>query len=87
MSPYPLRPQAPGAVVAAGGAGGANLEGENNACMSYLGTVVGGRRGVENGPAWGGIRSFPAGGGEALFAPGRGKGTSKLQKEPQKCTF
>ncbi len=39
--------------------------------LAYLGTVyiVGGRRGVENGPA---------GGGEANFAPGGGKGTVKL---------
>ncbi len=51
--------------------------------LSYLGTVVGGRRGVENGPAGGeGIRIFSAGWGEALFAPGGEKGTVKLQKEP-----
>ena len=50
-----------------------------------MGTVVGCRRGVENRPAGGGIRIFPSGG--ALFAPGGGKGTVKLQKEPYLCPF
>ncbi len=30
--------------------------------LPYLGTVVGGRRGVENGPVGGGILIFPPGG-------------------------
>ena len=46
----------------------------------YLGTVVGGKRGVENGPA-GGDSDISRRGGEALFAQG-GKGTVKFQKEP-----
>ena len=41
----------------------------------------------QGGGRQGGIRIFPAGGGEALFASGGGKGTGKFQKEPQKCTF
>ena len=48
--------------------------------LPYLGTLVGGRRGIENGPAGGGIRIFPAGGG-STFSSGGG-GTVKLQKEP-----
>ena len=54
------------------------------ALESYLGTVVGGRRGVVNGPAGrgGGFGFFPQGGGEALCASGGGKGTVKFQKEP-----
>ncbi len=52
--------------------------------QAYVGTVVGGRRGVENGPAGGGIGIFPAG-GEALFASGGGKGTVKFQKSPKKA--
>ncbi len=46
--------------------------------LPYVGTVVGGRRGVENGPAGGGDSDFSPRGGEALFAPGGGKGTVKL---------
>ncbi len=44
----------------------------------YLGTVVGGRRGVENRPAGGGIRIL-APGGEELCAPGGGKGGQSLK--------
>ncbi len=36
--------------------------------QSFLGTVVGGRRGVENGPAGGGDSDYSGRGGEALFA-------------------
>ncbi len=53
-----------------------------------MGTVVGCRRGVENRPAGGGVVSdFSCREGEALFAPGRGKGTSKLQKRALKMHF
>ncbi len=49
----------------------------------YLGTLVGGRRGVENGPAGGeGDSDFFCRVGESTFAPGGEKGTVKLQKEP-----
>ncbi len=52
--------------------------------QAYLGTVVGGRRGVEKGPAGGGFGFFVQGGREALFAPRGGKGTVKLLKRPLK---
>ena len=54
----------------------------------FLGTVVGGRRGVEeNGPAGRGIQIYPAGGG-ALFAPGGGEGYVKLLKiAPKQVPF
>ena len=45
----------------------------------YLGTVVGGRRGVEIGPAGGGHR-FWLQGGEELWASGGGKGGKELEK-------
>ncbi len=45
----------------------------------YLGTVVGGRRGVEIGPAGGGHR-FWLQGGEELWASGGGKGGDRAQK-------
>ena len=51
---------------------------------AYLGTVVGGRRGVENGPA-GGIQIFSARGGP--FCSRRGVGSVKLQKSPKKALF
>ncbi len=40
--------------------------------------MVGGRRGVENGPAGGGDSDFSCRGGEALFAPGGGEGYCKI---------
>ena len=55
----------------------------------YLGTVAGGRRVEENGPAGGGFGFFiifPAG-GEALFAPGRGEGYCKIAKRALKRHF
>ena len=49
--------------------------------------MVGGRRGVKNGPAGGGFGFFLQGGG-AVLAPGGGKGTVKLQKRVLKmCKF
>ncbi len=50
-----------------------------------MGTVVGGRRGVENGPA-GGIRIFPAGGG-STFGSREGEGYLKIAKRTQKMQF
>ena len=47
---------------------------------SYLGTVVGGRRGVENGPAGGGIRIFPARGGKHFLLQGGGRVLLNLKK-------
>ena len=43
----------------------------------YLGTVAGGRRGVENGPA----------GGGALFAPGGGRVLQNCKKSPKNVFF
>ncbi len=45
---------------------------------TYVGTVVGGRMGVENGPAGGGeIWIFPPGGGNT-FCSRRGEGYRKI---------
>ncbi len=54
--------------------------------QAYLGTVVGGRRGVENGPAGGGIRIFPAGGGSTFCSRG-GEGYCKIAKRALKMHF
>ena len=57
---------------------------------AYLGTVVGGRRGVEIGPAGGGHR-FWLQGGEELWASGGGKGGDRakkfMKKGPKKELF
>ena len=45
---------------------------------SYLGTVVGGRRGVEIGPAGGGDIDFGFRGGKELWASGGKKGGIEL---------
>ncbi len=50
-----------------GGGGGGSVSVKKSPPRPYLGTVVGGRRWVENGPAGGGIRIFPPGGGKQFL--------------------
>ncbi len=54
---------------------------------SYEGTVVGGRRGVENGPAGGGIGIFLAGGGKHFLLQGGGRVLLKFKKSPKNALF
>ena len=49
---------------------------------SYLGTVVGGRRGGRKWAGRGGDSDFSCSGGESTYCSRGGKGTVKLQKEP-----